>query len=64
MFKKTFLALCLSLFSCALYASHIEGGELRYEFNGVNYTVHLKVIVHCGGINPGAAHTIKFFAPS
>jgi hypothetical protein len=60
MLKKLTLSLCLVLSSLFSYASHLEGGELRYEFNGTNYTVFVKLYGPCG-LYLGAQPTIVNF---
>ncbi len=50
--KLTTLLLVLLLFADRSQASHFSGGEIRYEYNGNNYTVHVTLFKLCvGGIN-------------
>ncbi|MCB0698416.1 MAG: T9SS type A sorting domain-containing protein [Chitinophagales bacterium] len=44
------LLAALLLLTARSEASHLMGGELRYEFNGTNYTVTLKLYRDCSGI--------------
>src|ERR1044071_1923800 len=49
--NKTLLALLCILLSTRAFASHVAGADLRYEFNGTNYTLYLTVNADCGGIS-------------
>jgi hypothetical protein len=52
--NKTLLVFFLLLASTRVYASHMAGAEIRYEYNGTNYTVYLTVNTECGGPGGGA----------
>lgn len=45
--KKTLLFLAVFLYTVTLHASHFSGGELRYEYNGTNYTLYLALYKSC-----------------
>jgi hypothetical protein len=45
--KKILLGLVALVCSLQTYASHFTGGELRYEFNGTNYTLILRLFQAC-----------------
>jgi hypothetical protein len=64
MLKRLTLALLFLFSFTTTYATHIEGGELRYEFNGTNYTVYVTLYSLCG--NPGLQNTatVDFYAMS
>lgn len=47
MLKKLTLAFALFFSIPFAHASHLEGGELRYEFNGTDYTIYLKLWDQC-----------------
>lgn len=47
--KKFFLLLLSIICSYNMYASHFSGGEIRYEYNGSNYTIYLSVYKLCEG---------------
>lgn len=51
----------LVLFTGKLHASHFSGGEIRYEYNGSNYTVHVTLYKLCvGGINLSNTVDVSF----
>ena len=41
MFKKVFLAVFPIFLSFSVFAGYVQGGNMRYEFNGSNYTVYI-----------------------
>ncbi len=45
--KKILSMLCMLLSALSVSATHMAGGEIRYEFNGVNYTIDLSVYQLC-----------------
>jgi hypothetical protein len=45
--KKVILLLFAAVAAASGYASHFTGGELRYEFNGSNYTIKLALYGKC-----------------
>lgn len=47
--KRILVALLLLLAVVPSYASHFAGGQIWYEYNGTNYTVHLQLIMACEG---------------
>ncbi len=50
--KAIFLSIILSVLFFNTRASHFSGGEIRYEYNGTNYTVHVTLFKLCvGGID-------------
>lgn len=49
--KLLYLPLLALLLSLQTRASHLNGGELRYEFNGTSYVIHLSLYGDCGGAN-------------
>lgn len=47
------------------YASHLNGGELRYEYVGSNiYRVYLDIYSDCGGIPSPSSETVLVSGPS
>jgi hypothetical protein len=50
--RKFTLAALLLIFSLKSSATHLTGGELRYEFNGTNYTIYFYLYSQCVNI-PG-----------
>lgn len=62
--KKLFFLTLLALSYLQASASHLEGGELRYEFNGTNYSVYLTIYSSCGGIITPSTETIMASGPS
>lgn len=64
--KKTLLLsiLCI-IISNILYASHLHGGELRYEFTGTNtYKILLDIYSECGGSGINNTETVTISGPS
>lgn len=64
--KLLFLLLLLLSFTYRLSATHFSGGEIRYEYNGINYTVSLTLYKLCSyGTNalPGVTE-IMFYSNS
>ncbi|MEZ5018379.1 MAG: T9SS type A sorting domain-containing protein [Flavipsychrobacter sp.] len=49
--KALYTLLLLAFFAPYANASHLAGGELRYEYNGTNYTVFLTLYGDCTGVN-------------
>lgn len=64
--KKLFtLLVLLVLFTNKSEASHFSGGEIRYEYNGTNYTVHVTLFKLCvGGINLSNVVSVNFYSLS
>ena len=60
MLKKPSLVLLLILLSSKCFATHTRGGELRYEFNGTNYTIYASAEFECGGVVPASNVTVTF----
>lgn len=48
--KLLYLTLLLGLLTTSASASHLMGGELRYESDGTSYTVYLKLYRDCSGV--------------
>lgn len=55
--------LCLCL-STRLFASHLNGGEVRYEFNGTNYTLYFLMYADCVGIAPPSVASLNLKSAS
>jgi hypothetical protein len=51
--KNTFLWLLCLFCTVQVSASHISGGQIRYEFNGTNYDVYLELYQVCSGGSTG-----------
>lgn len=49
--KALYLSILMAIFLPNAKASHLAGGELRYEYNGTNYTVFLTLYGDCKGIS-------------
>lgn len=63
--KQILVALLLLSAVDASYASHSAGGQVWYEYNGVNYTVHVSVLTVCeGGAHPPASVEVGFRSAS
>jgi hypothetical protein len=62
--KKLFFFALSALCFLKASASHLEGAELRYEFNGTNYTLYLTTYATCGGIPAPSTETIYAVGPS
>jgi hypothetical protein len=45
--KKLFLSLLFAGLICPVFASHFSGGEIRYQFNGTNYTIYASFYKIC-----------------
>lgn len=45
--KAFFLLVLITLFFTQTKASHFSGGEVRYEYNGTNYTVYVVLYKVC-----------------
>jgi hypothetical protein len=58
--KKSTLIALLLLISSKLFAFSDGGGQLRYEFNGTNYTIYLTLYGQCGGFIPTSSQTIFY----
>ncbi len=58
--KKHYLLLLFILFASRLFASHLIGGELRYDFNGTNYSVSMIMYMNCAGIPPSSSMEIDY----
>lgn len=62
--KLTTTIFCL-LSTLLSYASHLNGGELRYEYVGGNtYRVYLDIYSDCGGIGSPSSETVMVSGPS
>ncbi len=55
--------ICL-LLSTNMFASHLTGGEIRYAYNGTNYTVTLSLYRDCQGIASPATVSMSFISSS
>lgn len=62
--KKLFLSIAALLCFCQLFASHLEGAEIRYEFTGSGYLIYLTTYSSCGGIAAPSTETINITGPS
>lgn len=62
--KLLLFALLLGVLTPTAYASHLMGGELRYEWNGSNYTILLTLYGDCAGaaLPPTASVNIRSVA--
>lgn len=58
------LLIALFLFSFSARSSHIGGGQLRYEYNGMGYTFYLEFYTSCGGPAVGTTQTLYMKSPS
>lgn len=56
--KKTlYTIIAMMFFAPSIYASHVGGAELRYEYNGTNYTVILDIYAPCARNVAGFGNT-------
>lgn len=62
--KALYALLFLVLYATNAQASHLAGGELRYEYNGTNYTVILTLYGDCTGISMPATVVLNVASPS
>lgn len=62
--NKFLLFLLFTCLSTRLFASHLQGAELRYEFNGTNYTIFLTMYADCSGITPPTVSTVAISSVS
>jgi hypothetical protein len=47
--KKVLLSFACLLLGHQMYASHVQGAQIKYEFNGSNYIIYLEEYRACGG---------------
>ncbi len=62
--KLIYLPLLAILFSLQANASHLNGGELRYEFNGTSYVVYLSLYGDCAGAAMANSATVNISSVS
>lgn len=62
--KLLLLMLLLGVVTTSANASHLMGGELRYETDGTNYTVYLSLYRDCSGVSLPATATLNYASVS
>ena len=61
---KTLLLLLLLALSGKAFATHLAGGEIRYEYNGTNYTIYLLINSDCSGATMGNTQIVNLSSVS